>query len=112
MLREMLSCLLILTLVGLSRPALGAQQSSGAASDLKQQLVLIPTGAVVEVKLQQKGSQEFKGKLGPVTDEGFEVQTIKSGKVSSEKVAYADVKSVKEKKAETDATQPGMARLQ
>ncbi len=52
----------------------------------------------MEVRLRQKGSEKIAGKLGPVTDEGFEVQTVKSGKVSNEKVAFADVNSVKEKR--------------
>lgn len=97
--RTMLSCFLVLTMVGLDRAVLAAQQGPGAASALRKQLALIPTGAVVEVKLQQKGSEKITGKLGQVTGEGFEVQTVKSGKVVSEKVAFADVKSVKEIKA-------------
>jgi hypothetical protein len=73
------------------------QTPAERTASLKQQMVGIHTGTVIEVKLQQKGSQRITGRLGPVTDEGFEVQTVKSGKVSSEKVAFADVKSVKEK---------------
>lgn len=49
------------------------------------------------MKLQQKRSKEITGRLGSITDEGFEVQTVKSGNVSSEKVAFVDVKTVKEK---------------
>jgi hypothetical protein len=52
---------------------------------------------VIEVKLQQKGSEKITGRLGSITGEGFEVQTVRSGQVSSQKVAFDDVKSVKEK---------------
>jgi hypothetical protein len=66
-------------------------------SDLRRQLLLIPAGTVVVVLVQQKGIRKITGKLGPVTDEGFEVQTVKSGKVSFEKIAFADVESVEKR---------------
>jgi hypothetical protein len=105
MLRQALCCFLILTLVGLGRPVLAAEQSPSSASDLKRQLALIPAGKTIEVKLKQEGSKKITGKLGSVTDEGFEVQTVKSrfslseepGKVSTEKIAFADVESVKKR---------------
>jgi hypothetical protein len=92
-------------LVGLGRPVLAAEQSPASASDLKRQLALIPAGKTVEVKLKQEGSKKITGKLGPVTDDGFEVQTVRSrfslseepGKVSTEKIAFADVESVKKR---------------
>jgi len=100
--RRTLATALAILLVLSSSPSFAAApqgQTPGApAAALKQQLVSIPAGAVVEVRLQQKGSAKLTGKLGTVTDEGFEVQTVKSGKVSTEKLAFADVKSVKEKK--------------
>ena len=98
MLRQALCCFLILTLVGLGRPVLAAEQSPASASDLKRQLTLIPPGKNIEVKLKQEGSKKITGKLGPVMDEGFELQTVKSGQVSSEEIAFADVESVKENK--------------
>ena len=70
-----------------------------STSDLRRQLLLIPAGTVIEVMVQQNGSKKITGKLGSVTDEGFEVQTVKSGKISSEKVAFADVESVGKKKS-------------
>jgi diphthamide synthase (EF-2-diphthine--ammonia ligase) len=73
------------------------QTPAERTASLKQQVVGIPAGAVIEVKLQQKGSRKITGKLGSITDEGFEVQTVSSGQVSSQRVAFADVKSVKEK---------------
>jgi hypothetical protein len=95
--RAMLSCLLILTLVVLGRPVVAVGQSSDPASAVKKQLSSIPAGKKIEVKLKQEGSKKITGKLGSVTEDGFEVQTIKSGKVSSQKVAFADVDSVKKR---------------
>jgi len=106
--RRTLATALAILLVLSSSPSFAAApqgQTPGApAAALKQQLVSIPAGAVVEVRLQQKASAKLTGKLGTVTDEGFEVQTVKSGKVSTEKLAFADVKSVKEKKGMHVAT--------
>ncbi len=72
--------------------------TSDLTSDLRRELLLIPAGKKIEVKLKQEGSKKITGKLGPVTDDGFEVQTGKSGQVSSDKIAFADVESVKENK--------------
>jgi hypothetical protein len=74
-----------------------AQAPSEEKRSLKEQVVMIPAGSVVEVKLKQKGSSTIRGRLGAITDEAFEIQIAKSGKVSSEKVAFTEVKSVKAK---------------
>ena len=73
------------------------QAPTERVASFKQRVVGIPAGTVIEVRLQQQGSKTITGRLGSITDEGFEVQTVKSGKISSEKVAFTDVKSVKEK---------------
>ena len=97
MLRDALCCFLILTLVGLDRPVLAAEQSPDSANDLRRQLALIPAGRHISVKLKLKlkGTWKFTGKLGPVTDDGFEVHGTVSGQSYSEQIAFADVESVK-----------------
>ncbi len=65
--------------------------------DLRKQLLLIPAGKTIEVKLKQEGSKKITGKLGPMTEEGFEVQTAKNWKVSSQQIVFADVESVERK---------------
>ncbi len=97
MLWQALCCFLILTLDGLGRPVLAAEQSPASASDIKRQSALIPAGKNIEVKLKQEGSKKITGKLGPVTDDGFELQTVKSGQVSSEKIVFADVESIRKR---------------
>jgi len=74
-----------------------APVSEEIAANLKQQVVLIPAGTLVEVKFLRKGEKSFVGRLGPVSDSSFEVQGAKDGNVSTEKLAFADVKSVKAK---------------
>jgi hypothetical protein len=100
MIRRLVAVTLAVICLSTSSPAFAGSapdQTAERTASLKQQVIGIQAGTVIAVKLQQKGSKRITGRLGPVTDEGFEVQTVKSGKVSSEKVAFADVKSVKEK---------------
>jgi len=67
------------------------------AQSPKEKLAEIPVGKVVEVKLLEKGSKKITGKLLSISEESFEIQTGQSGSVSSEKILYAAVKSVKKK---------------
>lgn len=101
MMRRLVAVTLAVLCLSPSKPVFAGsvldQTPAERAASLKQQVVGIPAGAVIEVKLQRKGSGKITGKLGSITDEGFEVQTVSSGQVSSQKVAFADVKSVKEK---------------
>ena len=108
MVRQFVAVLMVLVCLRVCGPtsAAGAvaQASSEEKRSLKEQVVMIPAGSIVEVKLKQKGSSTIRGRLGAITDQGFEVQIAKSGKVSSEKVAFAEVKSVKAKKALSPTT--------
>ena len=76
--------------------AVGQVTGDGTGS-LKEQIVQLPAGTVVEVKFLRKGEKNLVGRLGPVADSGFEVQAAKDGNVSSEKLVFTDVKSVKVK---------------
>jgi hypothetical protein len=62
---------------------------------LKARLDQIPIGKTIEVKLLQKGNSKIKGKLISVSDDGFEIQTVKADTLSRERIAFSDVKSVK-----------------
>lgn len=69
-----------------------------AEQNFQEQVVKMPAGTVVEVKYLEKGSKKLVGRLGPVTDTGFEVQVAGDGKVTNEEVAFSEVKSLKAKK--------------
>jgi hypothetical protein len=77
----------------------GLIQASGQLSkpshdeSLKAQLIEIPTGSIVQVKLQNK--QRMRGKIGAVTDAGFELQTLREGRIATETLAFPQVKSVR-----------------
>ena len=73
-------------------PLLG-QKNQGPT--IKEQVILIPAGALVEVKLKDK--RKFRGRMGAVNDESFVVQHARNDKVVDEKIAFADVKSVNPK---------------
>jgi len=99
MFRPITAVLTIAALIGSSNlawaaPAAREQKPSDVAA-LKEKLVTIPAGSTVEVKLLNK--QKLKGKLGQLSDQGFEVQTVKNGTVTAEKVAFSEVKSIAQK---------------
>ncbi len=70
-------------------PLLG-QKDQGPT--IKEQVILIPAGALVEVKLKDK--RKFRGRMGAVNDEFF---VVRNDKAPDEKIAFADVKSVNPK---------------
>ena len=78
---------------GLSSGAPAQKPEVSRDQALKGQLIEIPAGSVVEVRLENK--QKLRGKLGTVSDAGFEVQTLRDGKISSLNLKFDEVKSIK-----------------
>ena len=68
-------------------------QSAVEATDLRERLILIPAGSIIEVKLINK--QKIRGRLGPVSDTGFEVQHAGNNQIVTEAFAFDTVSSVK-----------------
>lgn len=64
-----------------------------AQTDVKELVLRIPVGTLVQVKLKDK--RTLLGRIGPATADSFSVQYAKSDKIVDEKVAFQDVKSVK-----------------
>jgi len=95
---KMKATAVLLIIVLISQPFSTATQTQTA---IKEQLDEIPIGKTIEVRLLRKDNNKIKGKLMSVSSESFEVQTVQSGKESTEKIAFADVKSVKEKRGMT-----------
>lgn len=60
---------------------------------VKEQVVTIARDAAVEVRFTDGSKQ--KGRLGSVSDSGFELQTERNGAITTEQVAFERVKSVK-----------------
>ncbi len=61
---------------------------------LKAQVLSMSPGSVIEVRLQDK--RKLTGRLGEVTNEGFELQHVKKDTVQKETILFKNVKSVKE----------------
>ncbi len=89
-----IAVLVIVVLMGQPLNAMTQSPREDKAS-VKARLEKIPIGNSIEVKLLRSNSVKIKGKLMSVTGESFELQTVQSGKASTEKIAFADVESVK-----------------
>ena len=60
---------------------------------MKQKVAFTQAGSIIEVKLHNK--TKLRGKLGAVTDTGFELQSVANDKIQTQTIAFQDVKSVK-----------------
>jgi hypothetical protein len=73
--------------------AAASQANASQQPTLKEQVIQMPAGSQVEVRLLNK--ERFRGRLGEISDEGFTVQIAQENRIESRKVAFGDVKSVK-----------------
>jgi hypothetical protein len=71
----------------------GGQAGSERKPTLKERILEIPPGTMIEVRLLNK--QKIRGRFGNLTDEGFSLTTAQGEKIETVKVAFADVKSFK-----------------
>jgi hypothetical protein len=71
----------------------GAQEESKAKPTLKERMIEVPPGTMIEVKFLNK--QKIRGRLGELTDEGFTLTTAQGEKISTQKIAFTEVKSFK-----------------
>ncbi len=69
------------------------EKSAEQMAALKQRILEIPPGTMIEVRLLDK--QKIRGRLGEIADEGFNLQTAQGNKIETQKIAFADVKSFK-----------------
>ncbi len=63
---------------------------SGSKVSAAEQLVLIPNGALVNLRMTD--NRKLRGRLGTLSETGFELQRVAS--VGTEKIAYDELKSV------------------
>lgn len=77
----------------LSLPQAFAQNTRNPKPTLKEQVVLLTPGSVVEVTLKNK--DKLRGRLGAVTDSGFDLQYVDQGSASNRTLRFDDVKNVK-----------------
>ncbi len=70
----------------------GQTESKGKPT-LKERVIEIQPGTMIEVRLLNK--QKIRGRLGELTDEGFSLTTAQGEKITTQKVAFTEVKSFK-----------------
>ncbi len=101
--RRMLSVLLASILWAHSGLSVRAETAAAIATSqagaskkptLKEQVIQIPAGAQVEVRLHSQ--ERFRCRLVEVCDEGFTVQIAHENRIEIRKMSFGDVKSVKE----------------
>lgn len=77
--------------------ALPSQSAQQPPPTVQEKVGEISSGSIVEVKTRLKDMKKVRGRLGPVTDEGFSLQVANGSRVETVNLKYADVKSISEK---------------
>ncbi len=70
------------------------QASQSTKPNLKEQVVLMNSGSVIEVVLKNK--EKLRGRIGTVTDTGFDVQYVVKDRATTRTVPFDEVKKVKQ----------------
>jgi hypothetical protein len=70
-----------------------AQTGSEQKLTLKERIMEIPPGTMIEVRLLNK--QKLRGRLGEITEEGFDLQTAKGERIETQRISFNEMKAVK-----------------
>jgi hypothetical protein len=79
----------------LAIPLPSAQSPRPQTTTVKDKVVLIPQGAVIEVRLTNQ--EKLRGRIGAVSDAGFDLQYVQNNQTVSRTFSSDEVKSVKVK---------------
>ncbi|MGA2606533.1 MAG: hypothetical protein ABSH01_03635 [Terriglobia bacterium] len=79
--------------VGASATGASLPQETTKKATVQERIMEIPPGTMIEVRLMNKHT--LRGRLGEVTNEGFSLQTAQGNKVETQKIAFTEVKSLK-----------------
>lgn len=93
------------TLEALTNPALAdpsGRAPAEQAATIKEKLLDVPPGTMIEVRLRNK--QKIRGKLGQITNEGFELTAVERGKIVTEKISFSEMRSFKRVTSATTKT--------
>ena len=75
------------------KPGAAAVSATSQERTVQQQVVEIPTGNLVEVRLTDKS--RIRGRIGKISEEGFLLTAAKGNQVEEQKLAFSDVTSIK-----------------
>lgn len=101
--RPLISALLILVLTTSALdaravvldPLLPQETGMSPEARIKERVIEIGPGRLVEVRLHSK--QTLVGRITTISDDSFGLQAVKGDKIAEQKVAFGDVKSIKQK---------------
>jgi hypothetical protein len=79
--------------VGAARAVPLGQGATERKPTMKQRILEVPPSTMIEVRLLNK--QKIRGRLGEITDEGFSLTTVQGEKITTQKVAFTELKSFK-----------------
>jgi len=74
-------------------PSPPPQQSTAPSDPMKSQVLQIPRGSFVEVRLMS--GEKFQGRLGDVRDEGFMLRTVSNNRLVDFQVRFEVLRSVR-----------------
>lgn len=80
------------TAAALSAPSSNAPAETTAK--LKEKLLSVPTGTMIEVKLLNK--EKVRGRLGQIDDQGFFLTTSDQGRIVTRNLAFTEVSAVRQ----------------
>jgi len=75
------------------KPGAAAVSATSQERTVQQQVVEIPTGNLVEVRLTDRS--KTRGRIGKISEEGFLLTVAKGSQVEEQKLAFSDVTSIK-----------------
>ena len=75
--------------------ASGGPQVAGGDIEVRDRIRTLPPGSTLEVKLTNE--EKLKGKLGSVGQDEFELRIVRKGTVTTRKVAFTEVRSMRVK---------------
>ena len=78
----------------LTWPCLPAQTRGTSTPTLKEQQILLDSGTAVEVELKNK--EKIRGRLGAVSDTGFDIQCVVNDRTVTRTLSYDEVRKAKQ----------------
>ena len=75
------------------KPGAAAVSATSQERTVQQQVVEIPTGKLVEVRLADKS--KIRGRIGQISADGFLLTAARGNQVGEQKMAFSDVTSIK-----------------
>lgn len=82
--------------------ALSGKSPTAQVPNMKEKLLELPPGSMIEVRLLNK--QKIRGKLGQIDNEGFNLTAVEQGKIITQRIAFSELKSFKQVTSATTKT--------